>query len=169
MIPRLVTLLTIVLCAAPAAAVPHKGRTGIVRALNAQLSAYHPGYGKHSRNVASLAYRTALALGLSRREAKVVEAAGLVHDIGKLDVPLAVLNGTTPTPTPEGKALLDLHPQKGVTRLLAAFPQAGSPRRLARASSPTTSASTARVTRKSSPARPSRSSPASSRSATPTT
>lgn len=45
----------------------------------------------HSRRVAHLSHRLALAIGMSEEDADRVRIAGLVHDVGKIGVPEAVL------------------------------------------------------------------------------
>ena len=48
--------------------------------------------GSHSRNVAAVAERLAISLGLSAPEVVEVRRAGLLHDLGKLGVPNAILD-----------------------------------------------------------------------------
>jgi HD-GYP domain-containing protein (c-di-GMP phosphodiesterase class II) len=50
----------------------------------------------HSAAVASVAEATARALGLSSDEAVMVRRAGLLHDLGRMSVPVAVWNMETP-------------------------------------------------------------------------
>jgi putative nucleotidyltransferase with HDIG domain len=48
----------------------------------------------HSERVGAMSRRLALALGLSPSEAEIVARAGLLHDIGKIGIPEAVLRKT---------------------------------------------------------------------------
>lgn len=61
-------------------------------ALLAALDAADAYTAKHSAAVASYAYDLALAGGLSKSRARWVHAAALLHDVGKIGVPDAVLN-----------------------------------------------------------------------------
>lgn len=65
---------------------------GTVEALAALVEARDHGTGQHAQDVASLAARLALELGLDTSEAHMVGVAGRLHDIGKVAVPDAVLN-----------------------------------------------------------------------------
>ncbi|MGO9520540.1 MAG: HD-GYP domain-containing protein [Candidatus Korobacteraceae bacterium] len=66
----------------------------------------------HCANVSRLAARTALQMGLSEDAIEEIRLAGLVHDIGKLIVPLGVL--TKPAPlTPEELAVMREHAVSG--------------------------------------------------------
>ena len=59
--------------------------------------------GGHSERVADLAERIALELGWSRDRAALLREAGLMHDVGKIGVPDAVLAKPGPL-TPEERA-----------------------------------------------------------------
>ncbi len=74
-----------------------------------QYDAYTRG---HSENVALLAQRLVERLGLGRDAMRDAYWAGLVHDIGKILVPIDILNKTTPL-TEEEYALVKTHPQRG--------------------------------------------------------
>ena len=65
--------------------------SGIVEALNALVEAHDRYTGQHTRRVATLATRLALALGLDATEARMIGLAGRLHDIGKIGIPDAVL------------------------------------------------------------------------------
>ncbi len=85
---------------------------GTVEALAALVEARDLYTGQHTHEVAALTLRLALALGLDATEARLVELAGRLHDIGKVAIPDAVLqkNGSLS----EGKwALMRTHPAIG--------------------------------------------------------
>ncbi len=65
--------------------------SGIVEALNALVEAHDHYTGQHTRRVATLATRLALALGLDVTEARMIGLAGRLHDIGKIGISDAVL------------------------------------------------------------------------------
>jgi HD-GYP domain-containing protein (c-di-GMP phosphodiesterase class II) len=66
----------------------------------------------HCANVSRLAARTAVQMGLSEDAIEEIRLAGLVHDIGKLTVPLDVV--TKPAPlTPEELAVMREHAVSG--------------------------------------------------------
>ncbi|MFW6009370.1 MAG: HD-GYP domain-containing protein, partial [archaeon] len=46
---------------------------------------------KHSLNVGYLSYITALSMGLKEKESKDILIGGLLHDIGKLSIPIFIL------------------------------------------------------------------------------
>jgi diguanylate cyclase (GGDEF)-like protein len=60
------------------------------------LSERNPGLGEHTGVVAQLARMTALDLGLDEHEAKRIELAGELHDIGKVAIPETILNRPGP-------------------------------------------------------------------------
>lgn len=62
-----------------------------VRAFAAAVDARDPDARFHSRNVAALAVRLASALGMAEDRARMVATAAIVHDVGKIGVPEAVL------------------------------------------------------------------------------
>ena len=121
--------------------------------------------GEHSESVVEMAVGVARGLGLSTAQVEDVRAAALLHDIGKVGIPDAILNKPGPL-TPEERTVMAEHP--GHRRAHPA-----RDRRL-RARSPTSSATstsptTARATPTASSARTSRSAAGSSSPATPTT
>jgi putative nucleotidyltransferase with HDIG domain len=71
----------------------------------------------HSMNVAVLSMALAEFLGLSTRDVRTFGTAGLMHDIGKIKIPLEVL--TKPGKlTDEERALMNEHPVAGARLLL---------------------------------------------------
>lgn len=64
---------------------------GTIEALAAAIDAKDSYTCGHSRRVAMISHSIALAIGMSASEAERVRIAGLVHDVGKIGVPEAVL------------------------------------------------------------------------------
>ncbi len=73
----------------------------------------------HSRRVADLSRRIAVKLGLDRVAAQDVMLAGLLHDIGKIGLPDALLTKPASLMNAEEQALYRRHPQKGEAALMA--------------------------------------------------
>ncbi|MCA9306268.1 MAG: HD domain-containing protein [Phycisphaerales bacterium] len=85
---------------------------GTLEALTAAIDAKDPYTCGHSERVAYLAGEIAAEFGLHEHEADRVRIAGLVHDIGKIGVPEAVLRKPGRL-TDEEFGLIKLHPQIG--------------------------------------------------------
>ena len=68
--------------------------------------------GEHSESVVDMAGEVAGALGLSHAQVEEVRSAALLHDIGKVGIPDAILNKPGPL-TPEERALMAEHPVIG--------------------------------------------------------
>jgi putative nucleotidyltransferase with HDIG domain len=66
----------------------------------------------HSVRVSELAMETAIAMELPRTQVDNIRAAGLLHDIGKIEISADVL-GKAAALTSEEKALMDSHAVKG--------------------------------------------------------
>jgi len=66
----------------------------------------------HSVRVSELAMETAIAMELPRSQVDNIRAAGLLHDIGKIEISADVL-GKAAALTSEEKALMDTHSLKG--------------------------------------------------------
>lgn len=81
----------------------------MIRSLMAALETKDPYLKNHSSRVASFARQLALDLGLSLRDALLIERAGLVHDLGKIGVPENVLHKNGPL-TPEEFDQIKKHP-----------------------------------------------------------
>ncbi len=64
---------------------------GTLEALTASIDAKDRYTCGHSRRVAHLSHRLALAIGMSEEDSDRVRIAGLVHDVGKIGVPEGVL------------------------------------------------------------------------------
>jgi len=83
-----------------------------VYALAATVDARDPYTYGHSKRVAAFSEMIGRAIGLSRDELTNIHAAGLLHDIGKVGVPDAIL--TKPgKPTKDEWELIRLHPAEG--------------------------------------------------------
>jgi PAS domain S-box-containing protein len=83
-----------------------------IGAITAIFEARDPHTSGHQFNVARLARAIAAELGLSESEARAIYLASLVHDLGKIQVPIAVL--TKPGPLTGGdREILMTHSQAG--------------------------------------------------------
>jgi putative two-component system response regulator len=84
----------------------------VVATLANALAATHPATGSHSQRVARLAANLAAAEGLSPEDLEAVVTGALLHDVGKLGVPEAVLQKPGPLSVDEW-TLLRLHAEAG--------------------------------------------------------
>ena len=98
--------------------------------LLAELAASRPDVYEHSQRVAELAARVAAAVPKLDVPVWEVERAALVHDVGKLAIPLSILNKPTAL-TPAERRLMQTHPAVGA-ELLGALPNSDNLVRLAR-------------------------------------
>jgi putative nucleotidyltransferase with HDIG domain len=80
--------------------------------LVAALGAHHPDSRKHSERVRAYTELLAEELHLPTRDRHRLRWAALLHDIGKVDVPIEVLNGTGPL-SDEGWRVIHRHPIDG--------------------------------------------------------
>ena len=87
-------------------------------ALATMLEKRDPYTAGHQQRVADLAEKIALELGLSKDQAHGIRLAGIVHDIGKIQVPAEVLNKPGKLTDIE-LSLIRLHPQVGYDILKA--------------------------------------------------
>ena len=83
-----------------------------LRAISTMLEKRDPYTAGHQQRVADLAEKIALELGLSKEQAHGIRLAGIVHDIGKIQVPAEVLNKPGQLTDIEF-SLIKLHPQTG--------------------------------------------------------
>ncbi len=141
---------------------PEAHRLAAVMLLAETLDLRDVGTADHSRTVGVFARDTACALGLPAGRVDRIHAAGVLHDLGKLAAPDAILHKPGALDDAEWREMRR-HPEVGA-QILDHAGLHESPRGCER----TTSASTAVATRTASPATRSRSRPASSRSPTPT-
>ncbi|SRR6266487_1713878 len=104
---------------------------GTVEALVALVEERDRSLGHHSQQVGDLVYQLARAVGMSQEETQGVALAGLLHDIGKVAIPDAILQKPGPLTEEEwaqmrrhsivGAEVLDHHP-------LPPSPRPGDPR-----------------------------------------
>ena len=93
----------------------HSGQQIVIPLL--QLKEFDQYTTSHSMNVAVLAMALAESLDLPAREVRTFGVAGLLHDIGKVKIPLEVL--TKPGRfTDEERALMNQHPTEGARIIL---------------------------------------------------
>lgn len=85
---------------------------GTLASLVNALEARSPHFQGHSQNVASCAESIASALGLSTEETAVIRTAGLLHDVGMIGVPDAIINRPGQL-TPDERAVIEDHCRKG--------------------------------------------------------
>lgn len=85
-----------------------------------ELGRLHPVVRAHSRAVAMIGTRLARALGACEEECERVRLAALVHDVGKLTIPRAILEKPGPLTDSEW-SLVRLHPAEGERLLRPAF------------------------------------------------
>ncbi|MDX6550278.1 MAG: hypothetical protein QOJ31_962 [Gaiellales bacterium] len=89
---------------------------GYVRALTATMELRDPSTREHSRRVAHLAVRVGSQMGLGGASVRRLAIAGLVHDIGKLQVPEVILNKPGRL-TDDEFAVIRTHPGRGAELL----------------------------------------------------
>jgi hypothetical protein len=89
---------------------------GYVRALTATMELRDPSTREHSRRVAALAVRVGMHMGLPEPSVRTLAIAGLLHDIGKLQVPEGILNKPGRL-TDEEFAVITTHPDRGADLL----------------------------------------------------
>lgn len=83
-----------------------------VRALVVATEARDPYTAGHMQRVAAMAVRLGKELGLQPEELRVLAQAGVVHDVGKIEVPDTVLNKQGPLDTDE-RTIIETHPVVG--------------------------------------------------------
>lgn len=94
-------------------------RRDVVVALAATIAARDPYMHGHAERVAQLGRRVAEAMGLAADDVELYETAALVHEIGKVAIPLDLLHKTEPL-TPEELARLRDHSRVGADILRSA-------------------------------------------------
>lgn len=67
---------------------------------------------EHSRSVSQLSERLAIANGMNRQEIAEVQTAGILHDIGKIIIPISIINKIGKL-TPEEYETIKTHPEIG--------------------------------------------------------
>jgi putative nucleotidyltransferase with HDIG domain len=89
-----------------------RGYVETLRSLASAIDAKDPYTRGHAERVASLAVEIARELRLPDDEVKAVEYGGILHDVGKIGIPDAILAKDAPL-TDDEKALLRDHPRIG--------------------------------------------------------
>ncbi len=92
--------------------------TRLVESFAAAVDARDPYTKYHSLNVANLAQRIARGMGLDDERCALIEAAALLHDVGKIGVPDAILRKSSRL-DPEEYAIVKQHPDLAVQILAA--------------------------------------------------
>jgi HD-GYP domain-containing protein (c-di-GMP phosphodiesterase class II) len=87
-------------------------RTGSICALNQMLDLKDLNTGLHSTRLAEWAVRLGEQLGISEAGLRDVEVGAILHDIGKVGVPDAILNKPTAL-EPEERKQVERHPEYG--------------------------------------------------------
>ncbi|MCX7708930.1 MAG: diguanylate cyclase [Clostridia bacterium] len=87
----------------------HQQLIGIFKALLSSLSAKDTYTLGHSERVSSFAVRIGERIGLSPREVSILQYAGLLHDIGKIEIPKSILNKVDRL-TEQEFGLIKMHP-----------------------------------------------------------
>ena len=85
-------------------------RTSLICAFNQLLDLKDMNTGVHSTRLAEWALRVARKLGIPEENMYQVEVAALLHDIGKIGVPDAILKKNGPL-TAEERAIINKHPE----------------------------------------------------------
>lgn len=85
-------------------------RNSLVCAFNQMLDLKDINTGVHSTRLAEWALRVARKIDIPEERLYQVEVAALLHDIGKIGVPDAILKKAGPL-TPEERALINRHPE----------------------------------------------------------
>ncbi len=92
--------------------------TGALRAVARMVDAVSPWTIGRSERVAAWAVEIGRRLHLSGRDLRHLEIGGLIHDIGKLGLPVEIIDKAGPL-SAEERDLLRSHPDRGVQRLAA--------------------------------------------------
>ncbi|MEM1283888.1 MAG: HD domain-containing phosphohydrolase [Pseudomonadota bacterium] len=85
------------------------------------VAQYHSPTARHSMLVAGLAAQWARLLGVSDKDHRQFTRGALLHDIGKMNVPVSILNKTGPL-TEEEETIIRAHPAEG-KRILEQVPE----------------------------------------------
>ncbi len=83
-----------------------------IQALTSALEAQDPDGIVHARHLAELAEQTAIIMGRSTEEARLVGLGALLHDVGNLGIPAEILEKPAPL-TPEEWSFVRKHPDLG--------------------------------------------------------
>lgn len=102
-----------------------EGRSAAIRAFSQLLDLKDLGTGTHSTRLAEWGVRMGRQLGLDEACLKDLEVAAVLHDVGKVGVPDAILNKPGPL-TADERAQMERHSEYGwsVLRVLPGFERA---------------------------------------------
>lgn len=84
----------------------------LVTGLLNRIEQRDPDLAMHSHRVTGLSMRLARYMGLSPEEVQIIRWAGLMHDVGKLQIPDAILNKQAPLSADEW-TIVHRHPAEG--------------------------------------------------------
>lgn len=93
--------------------------TDVIRVLIKAIETRDPYTSGHSIRVSTMAQLIAVDMGLSRANVRLVYKAALLHDIGKIDPVFQEVLQKPYSLTPEERALIETHAEKGATTLRA--------------------------------------------------
>ncbi len=116
----------------PIARASSAGTAPALRALLRTLGSRHPASESHSVAVGALSARVARRMDCTTFEIRMAGQGGLMHDIGKLYLPLEILDGTEPL-TPAERDVVDQHTNTGAN-LVDSLPETRHLTELVRAS-----------------------------------
>jgi HD-GYP domain-containing protein (c-di-GMP phosphodiesterase class II) len=85
-------------------------RDSVICAFNQLLDLKDIGTGVHSTRLAEWALRVARKLDVPEKDLYQVEVAALLHDVGKIGIPDAILKKSAPL-TPEERTVINRHPE----------------------------------------------------------
>ena len=94
-------------------------KLGVVASLFAALQARHPPTAAHSLRVGIGMSNWGLALNMPTDDIELLEVVGLLHDLGKISLPDAILQKTSQLSESE-QMIVDLHPEVGADLLRTA-------------------------------------------------
>jgi HD-GYP domain-containing protein (c-di-GMP phosphodiesterase class II) len=100
-------------------------RDSVICAFNQLLDLKDINTGVHSTRLAEWALRVARKVNIPEKDLYQVEVAALLHDVGKIGVPDAILKKAAPL-TPEERAVINRHPEYSwsILRLFAGLEEA---------------------------------------------
>lgn len=90
-----------------------------VKIFSSLMEMRHPVLAGHSRRVAAVARSMAIHMGMNNMNVQNVFVAGMLHDIGKIGFPDALLTRPVRTMSPEDLVVYRKHPMDGVSVLMA--------------------------------------------------
>lgn len=90
-----------------------------VKIFSSLMEMRHPVLAGHSRRVAAVARSMAIHMGMNNMNVQNVFVAGMLHDIGKIGFPDALLTRPVRTMSPEDLIVYRKHPMDGVSVLMA--------------------------------------------------